>query len=234
MVFRLALAAGILLLLLGALLMLRGVRLARLIQRLARLRPVPIAAAPPGLVMVRGQLAADPLLRSPYQGRACAYYFFRVVEPRPGHRPRTLATGKEWTLTRIEDATGHAQLDAVTAVVASPRRFETEFERLQKIPQELAGFFERAGIEQKHLERLPRFLVHEYTLEPGDSVYVTGTLRVEDGGKVFYRGKRGPLIVSSEPDIGYLRGLRNEFLIHAAAPPLLLVAGAVLLLLALA
>lgn len=193
-----------------------------------------MASLRPGLALVQGRLQGDPLLRSPFQQRDCVYYYFRVLDPTNERRPRTLAKGKEWTLAAVEDDSGRADLQGISSMVGSPRRFETELRDLSKIPPDLAGFFERAGIDEKHLARLTRLVVHEFTLEPGDVVYVTGAVREEAGTKTFYRPKRGPLIVSSQSDVGYVRGLRNELLIYLTTPPLLLLAGLALVLLALA
>ena len=107
-----------------------------------------------------------------------------------------------------------------TPGVASPRRFETVHEGLAKIPPDLASFFDKAGIDEKHLPRLPRFTVHEYTLEPGDDVYVLGTLEAEKGR--FVRAKRRPLVVSAERDVGLADALRNELLLYAPVAPMLL------------
>ncbi len=184
--------------------------------------------------MVKGRINGEPLLSSPLQRRPCVYYFFRVLEPVPGKRPRTLATGKEWTIVEVRDETGAARVDAWSAVVASPRRFERRFQGLAKVPEDLHGFFERAGIDEKHLARFPDFQVHEYTIEPGDDVYVTGTLRHDGGEKVLYRKKRRPLVVSADPEIGLARGLQHELWLYAALAPMLVVAGVALFVIAFA
>lgn len=228
----LALTVGLGLLFLGFEALHRGLAQANLIRTLRTIRATPVADPRPDLQLVHGPLEGEPLLYSPYQGRACLYYFFRVTEPREGGRPVTLATGKEWTLVRVRDASGAAAIEAWPALVASPRRFEDRLTGLTRIPPHLADFFERAGIDDKHLPRFSTLVVHEYTLEPGDAVYVTGTARLRAGQKVFYRKKRSPLIVSAEPDVGYLGGLRHELFLYAALAPLLLVAGLVLTLLA--
>lgn len=234
MAYWLALAVGAFLLLLAGLLLRRGVFLARLIRALSVLRPRTVGQLEPGLAMARGKIQGDPLLKSPFQNRDCVYYFFQVLEPRADGKHRILAKGKEWTLARLEDETGSASVEAVTAMVASPRRFETSLRGLSKVPPDLADFFERAGIDAKHLPRLPHLRIHEYTLEPGDDVFVTGTVRATPEGKLFYRKGRGPLIVSSDSDVGYARALRNELLIYLATPPLLATAGLVLVALAFA
>lgn len=227
-----ALVTAVLFFGIGAALVSRGLGTARLRRTLAQLQPSPVSSLGDGLRMVRGRIKGDPPLASPYQKRACVYYFFRVSDPH-AKRPRTLATGKAWTLVDVEDSTGVARVDAQPALVASPRRFEATLRNLRTIPADLADFFERAGIDEKHLPRLPSMRIHEYTIEPGDEVFVTGTVRIEDGQKVFYRKKRRPLIVSSERDVGYLNGLRNELVLYAATAPLLFAGAAGLLFLAL-
>lgn len=192
------------------------------------MEPRPIAELGAGLGMAHGKLGGAPLLRSPLQGRECVYYFFRVVQPEPGGKERRLATGKQWTLANVSDASGRAEIEAVPALVASPRRHAQVFRGIQTIPEGLAPFFEAAGIDQKHLGRLSHFVAYEYTLEPGDDVFVTGEVRRQGDGKVFYRTRYSPLIVSAEPDIGLLPGLRTEFFVHAALTALLLVGAAAL------
>jgi len=217
-----ALAVAAFFLLFGLLALRRAVDQARLIKTLRALEPVGVRDPGPALRLVRGTLDGQPLLQSPYQARPCLYYFFRVLEPRPSGAPRVLATGKEWTLATVSDPTGTAAIEPWTAVVASPRRFEASHENLKHIPPELATFFERAGIDEKHLPRLRSFVVHEYTLEPGDTAYVLGTL--DPTPPRLYRAKRRPLVVSSERDIGLLATLKNELLLFAILAPLLLAA----------
>src|SRR5581483_2384705 len=132
----------------------------------------PIATEAGNVQLVYGRVVVDQPLRSPLQDRPCAYYFFRVVEPRPS-KLRKLATGKKWSPFLVQDPSGTALVDPIPAVVASPRRHRQEFKGLQRIPPGLERFFEEAGIDQKHLPRLPEFYVDEYTIEPDDQVYVT-------------------------------------------------------------
>ena len=226
-----ALAAAAVLLLLGLAITRRTIDQARLVRTLRTIEPVGIGEQGPALRLVLGRLAVPAPIVSPYQGRPCAYYFFRVLEPRPSGQPRVLATGKEWTHALVEDETGAAQIEPWTAVVASPRRFEHAHEGLKTIPDHLKTFFERAGIDEKHLPRMPSFVVHEYTLEPGDDVYVLGTLDAQE--RRFFRAKRRPLVVSAEREIGLLGALRNELLLYAFLAPMVLVAGLVLALLGL-
>jgi hypothetical protein len=221
-----ALAVAALLLILGLAVLRRALDQGKLLRTLRGLEPNPTAASGTGLRLVHGRLGGDPLIQSPYQGRPCVYHFFRVLEPRPGGRPRVLATGKEWTAATVTDDTATAQIEPWTAVVASPRRFEAVHEGLTSIPPHLATFFERAGIDEKHLPRLPSFVVHEYTLEPGDEVYVLGTL--DAAPRRFRRAKRRPLVVSAQRDVGLGAALRNEWLLYALLAPLLL-AGALAL-----
>lgn len=216
---------GLVLLLLGLLAWRRARDQARVVQLVRDLPVTPVGGVNEGLQRVRGKLESDLPLKSPFQGRECLYYFFRVTTPREGKTPRTVATGKEWTIGQVRDESGVAALEPWTPAVGSPRRFETVLRGLTAIPPDLAKFFERAGIDEKHLPRLPVMTVHEYTLEPGDEVYVLGTPRVEEGARTFHRAKRRPYAISSEEDIGLLRGLRNEQLIHAVVAPMLLLAG---------
>lgn len=219
---------------LGAFESIRALRLTRLLQTLNRLEVTQLAESPDGLRCAHGRFEGTPLLRSPYQGRPCLYYLFRVLEPRADGKPRLLASGKEWTEVHLEDESGRARVEAGPALVASPRRFEEPLSGLRRIPPERADFFERAGIEERHLARLPQLVVEEFTIEPRDSLYVTGTLETRNGEKRFYRKHHSPLIVSAERDIGYRTGLRHELVLHGALAPLLLLGAAALLLLALA
>lgn len=229
------LAAGALLLFVGFRLLVRGARLATLLRELRRLRPTPLREVEIGLHQTRARIRrTESLLKSPYQKRECAYYFFRVSSATQGPRRKALATGKEWALAEIEDATGRARIEPWTAIVASPHKFTTTLGPLETIPPDLVDFFQKAGIDEKHLPRLGQMTVEEYTLEPEDEVYVTGTVRTEGGAKIFHRPKRGPLIVSAEADIGYTKGLRHELFLYTAIPPLVIVAGIILSVLAFA
>lgn len=208
--------------LLGLVAAVRAFKQAGLVKQLALLQPVTARQARPGLVMVKGKFTSDTLLQSPLQGRACHYYFFRATEPRPGKKPRLLATGKDWADVRLDDGYQGLPVTARTALISSPRRHEERFQNLQSIPPGREEFFEKAGIDPKHLPRLPSFLVHEFTIEPGDELYVTGTLVDDEAGPRITRVKRGPLFIGADPSMPFITGLRNEFVLYAAIAPILL------------
>jgi hypothetical protein len=198
---------------------------ANLLRTVLDLRPTSIASEGRGLQLIRGRLEGDPLLISPLQQRPCVYYFFRIHAPRPGKKPKPVATGKEWTMARVRDESGAAGIEPWTAVVASPRRHEAHLRDLRTIPPGLENLFERAGIEERHLPRLPELVVHEYTLEPGDEIYVLGSVRGAGTNKTFHRKKRRPLAVMAEPPAPLLApGLRAELVLHASLAALLLAA----------
>lgn len=204
---------------------------ARVLRDVRSLGAVPVADAGPGLARLHGTVSGTPLLRSPFQDRPCIYYFFRVEEPRPGKKPRTLATGKAWTSARLTDATAAVDLEPWTARVTSPRRHEAVLRGLETIPAERARFFEQAGIDEKHLPRLPLMVVHEYTLEPGDDVHALGTLQPGPDGPSLARIQRRPYVVSADPDLGLERPMRTELVLRTGVASLLLAAGAALALL---
>lgn len=234
MVFTGALVAALLVGAVGLAVLRRAVQQARLVTQMSRLAPAPVASPGGALQLVHGTLEGEPLLRSPWQDRPCIYYFFRVLQPQEGKKPRSIATGKQWTVAHVRDASGAALVQGEAALVASPRRHEEVIGPLAKIPPGKEFFFEAAGIDEKHLPRFDRLIIHEYTLEPGDDVYVTGMARSRAGEKVFYRKSRTPLIVSAERDIGYLGPLRHELWLYVGLAPLLLAGAAVLAFLAFA
>lgn len=210
----------------------RALQTARLIAHLNRIQPQTIESLATGLQQVRGQITTTLPMQSPLAGRPCVYYFFRIQAPHPKGGWRVIATGKRWTDVGIQDDTGGAEIRGQSALVASPRRIDHHLGPLKDIPTQWAELFDQAGIDAKHLDRFDDLRAHEYTLEPGDDVYVTGHVRTENQAKVFYRAKRSPLIVSSQPDIGYVRGLRHEWLLFSAVAPMLAAAAAILFTLA--
>jgi hypothetical protein len=225
-----ALIVAALLAFVATLFVIRAIRLRRLIHDLQTLDVVPIGNAQPGLALVHGTAHIPTPLVSPLMRKPCAYYFFRFEESRARKKPRRLAWGKEWTQIRIGDASGDCRVEAQTAVVASGNEYTKEFVGLRAVPPEHAVLFERAGIDERHLANLEHFRVIENTIEPGDRLYVTGTLRHENGEKVFYRVKRSPLIVSSKQRIGFVKGLRHELLLFSLIPLLLYAFAALFLL----
>jgi hypothetical protein len=217
------LAAGLVVLAIGLLSLVRSVRTRRLIGALIALRPQPVDALTPGLRQAKGRIRADRAIPSAFHKRPCVYYAYRVEEPTLGPVPKRLAVGKDWGEASLVDETGDARLHHRPAMIRSPHETITELNGLTEIPAEHAEFFERAGISQKHLGRFKTIRIVEYTLEEGDEVYATGWFDHDDDGKVFYRARRSPLVVSAEPDTRLIPGLKNELLLFSAATALLLV-----------
>jgi hypothetical protein len=217
------LGAALLLLLLGFALLPRARRTKRLIETLRTIRPQPLASIQTGLRQARGQIRADRPIPSAFHQRPCVYYAYRVEEPTLGPAPKRLAVGKDWGDASLVDATGSAQIDHRTAFIRSPHETVTELTGLTQVPPEHA--FERAGIANKHLGRFKTLRIVEYTLEAGDDVHVTGWIDGDEDGKVFYRARRSPLVVSAEADTRLIPGLKNELLLFSAAAALLLVFG---------
>lgn len=200
----------------------RALRVARTLRAIASLVVVPLAEAGPGFCLVRGRIQTAQPLRSPFHGRPCAYYAYRVEELSPGRgRPRRLAVGKEWADLAIQDATGWATIDARPALIQSPHTTVTNLEGIRQIPEAHREFFQTAGIEERHLPRFHGLRVTELTLEPGDEVHVLGTVALRANEKVFYRNRHSPLAVSAASDAGLLPGLRNERLLFSVAAALL-------------
>jgi hypothetical protein len=210
----------------------RAVRLRGVIRRLKELEPVSVVDATVGLVMVRGRLATDEPLMAPLSGRPAVYYFLRFeTVPEPGKKPRRLAVLKQWTATRLEDATGSLRLEPWTPLVASAHDATRRFEGLERIPEVDEELFEAAGITQRHLASIQPFVATEYRFEPGDEAYVTG---IHEPGKGIYRTKGHPFVVSATRDLGYVQGLRNELALYFSVPFLLFSAAAVVAILAFA
>lgn len=212
---------GTLLLGLALLALRRVLRLRRLIQRLATITTRPIAEAD-GFTRVHGTVHAPQPIPSAFQRRPSAYYAYRVEDPGDARKKeRRLATGKDWADLEIHDTSGTIHVEARTALIRSPHASETTLEGLTTIPIEHAEFFESAGIGERHLKRFQRIRITEYTLEPGDEVFVTGTVRHGPDGKTFYRAPRSPLVVTPETDTGLAPGYRHELLLFSGATAIL-------------
>lgn len=201
----------------------RSLRLSRLIKTLKTLRPTSVAEATENeLQLVRGRIATPDPIPSAFRGRRCAYYAFRVEDHRLDKpKPRRLAVGKDWATIEIEDETGTATIDARPALIRAPHEHVERLGRIDDVPADKAEFFEQAGIYERHLARFQNLHVIEYTLEPGDELFVLGTVRSENGRKVFYRAKHSPLAVSETSDAGLVPGYRNELLLFSVAAVLL-------------
>jgi hypothetical protein len=209
----------------------RSLRVARLIRQLRTLRPTSIAEAQEDtLQVVKGRIASPATIPSAFRRHPVAYYAFRVEEPRPApQKPRRLAVGKDWAAIELEDETGTATVEARPALIRAPHEHIATLGKLDKVPPEHAEFFEQAGIYERHLARFVSVRVVEYTLEPGDEVYVLGTVRSENGRKIFYRATHSPLAVSETVDAGLVPGYRNELLLFSVAAALLCAFSAVFL-----
>lgn len=196
-------------------------RIKRLIATLAGLSTSELAEAQ-GFARGRGHVEAAHSIRSAFQGRPCVYYAFRVEDPGDQRKKeRRLATGKDWAPFSIVDPSGAARVEERTALIRSPHVHEATLEGLTAIPPERVEFFELAGITERHLRRFPRLRITEYTLEPGDLVHVTGSVRQGSDGKTFYRARRSPLVVTPETDTGLMPGYRHELLLFSGAAILL-------------
>lgn len=214
----------------------RSLRVMRLVKRLGALRPTRIADAPEGtLQVIHGRVSSPAPIPSAFQRRAAAYYAFRVEEPRPEpQKPRRLAVGKDWAPLVIEDESGSADVESRPAYIQAPHEHVRSLGKLAKIPIEHTAFFEAAGIHERHLARFANVRIVEYTLEPSDAVYVLGTVRSENGRKVFYRATHSPLAVSQNIDPGLVPGYRNELLLFSVAALLLVLFSAVFFVVSLA
>lgn len=201
----------------------RSLRVMRLIRTLGQIRPTSIAETIPNeLQLVRGRIASSSPIPSAFQKRPVSYFAFRVEDPQPqGKKPRRLAVGKDWANIEIEDETDTATIDARPALIRAPHEHVASLGKRDKIPPEHAAFFETAGIYERHLARFNDVRVVEYTLEPGDEMYVLGMVRSENGRKIFYRATRNPLAVSQTIDAGLVPGYRNELLLFSVAAALL-------------
>jgi hypothetical protein len=216
------LVAGTFLLLLAAFAARRALVTARLMRDLRTMRAEPIAQLSPGFRQARGRIVADKTIPSAFHKRACVYYAYRVEEPALGAQgPKRLAVGKDWGEASLEDASGRAQIHHRPALIRAPHESVTQLDMLRQIPPEHAEFFEAAGIAAKHLARFQSLRIVEYTLEPGDEVHVTGWIGDDEEGKLFYRARRSPLVVSAQADTGLVPGLRNELLLFGVAAALL-------------
>lgn len=201
----------------------RSVRVMRLIRTLRLIKPTSIAEALPNeLQLVRGRIASPSPIPSAFQKRPVSYFAFRVEDPQPqGKKPRRLAVGKDWAHIELEDETDTAIIDARPALIRAPHEHMTSLGKLDKIPPEHDEFFETAGIYERHLARFNDIRIIEYTLEPGDEMYVLGMVRSENGRKIFYRATHSPLAVSNTADAGLVPGYRNELLLFSVAAALL-------------
>ena len=218
---------GLFLLAFALLALRRTLRVADLVKSLPSMTPEPLAEISEGFHLAAGIIESDALLQSPFHGRDCVYYAYRVEEPGPV--PKRLATGKNWAATRFRDATGAATIESRAALVRAPHETITNLERLDGLSDAQRSFLKDAGIEAKHLGRFRALTITEYTLEPGDDVYVLGTLEAAKDGKVFYRARHSPLAVSRTRDAGLLPGLRNELLLFRATTGLFLLFGVLFL-----
>lgn len=215
-------AAGLALVLATAMAARRAFRVAQTLRTIAALSVVPLSQAGAGLRLVRGRIDAAQPLRSPFHGRSCAYYAYRVEEiPVGTGRARRLAVGKDWADLVVEDSTGRARIEARPAMIQAPHTTISELEGIRHIPDAHREFFQAAGIEERHLARFHGLRVTELTLEPGDEVHVLGTINERTDGKVFYRARHSPLAVSAASDAGLLPGLRNERFLFGVAAALL-------------
>jgi hypothetical protein len=232
-----ALLVAALILLFFALLSLRRAwRLRSLVTALRALSPVGIGEAKPDrLNLVKGRVASPAPIPSAFQGKPSVYYAYRVEDRRADSpKPRRLALGKDWATFELEDATGSAIVESRPALIHAPHLHDEPMGRLEAIPPERTDFFEAAGIYERHLARFQNVHVVEYTLEPGDEVFVVGSVREENGRKVFYRAKHSPLAVSTTPNAGLVPGYRNEQMLFSVASLLLAVFAAAFLVASLA
>ncbi|HLE47354.1 MAG TPA: hypothetical protein VI818_03580 [Candidatus Thermoplasmatota archaeon] len=221
------LVPGLLLLTFAAFALRRSLRISRLVKAIPLMAIDHVSDLQPGFRLAAGTIQTPNPLKSPFHQRDCVYYAYRVEEPGP--MAKRLATGKNWTETRLRDATGDIPIEARAALIRPPHESITDLANLDGLPQHQREFLAEAGIEARHLPRFSSLRIVEYTLEPDDPAHVLGTVEQRSDGKVFYRGPHSPLAVSTTRDAGLLPGLRNEFLLFGASTLLFLTFGVLFL-----
>jgi hypothetical protein len=134
-----------------------------------------------GLVEITGKAIAfeGSIRSSPFTGKDCIYYFFRVEEHRrQGKNSRwvTVKKGEYRPEFYLQDDTGKVLVDPAGAEVNVPKDFEYNSGLLNDPPVQVKEFLKANDISHDSFLGLnKRMRYSEYLIEPGDTVYVIGT-----------------------------------------------------------
>ena len=134
-----------------------------------------------GLVEINAKaVAVEGTIRgSPFTGKDCLYYFFRVEEHRrQGKNSRwvTVKKGEYRPEFYVQDDTGKVLVDPAGAEINIPTDYEYNSGLLNDPPAQVKEFLKANDISHDSFLGLnKRMRYREYLIEPGDAVYVMGT-----------------------------------------------------------
>ena len=134
-----------------------------------------------GLVEITGKAIAEEgtVRNSPFSGKDCIYYFFRVEEHRrQGKNSRwvTVKKGEYRPEFYVQDDTGKVLVDPAGAEINVPKDFEYNSGLLNDPPAHVKEFLKANDISHDSFLGLnKRMRYREYLIEPGDTVYIMGS-----------------------------------------------------------
>ena len=141
-----------------------------------------VQSAALGAVELAGKTACDAPLTSPICRTACAYFCYKVEEERKDSKGRThwstVLEGKSEETFFLEDPTGRMLIDPRKAEVDIPQDYQETFGGMfSDIPVAIQEFVtSQGGRTHGWLGGEKRMRFTEWRLEPGDPLFVLGTL----------------------------------------------------------
>jgi len=134
-----------------------------------------------GLVEIKGKAVAEEgsVRCSPFTGKDCIYYFFRVEEHRrQGKNSKwvTVKKGEYRPEFYVQDDTGKVLVDPAGADINVPKDFEYNSGLLNDPPAQVKEFLKANDISHDSFLGLnKRMRYREYLIEPRDTVYIMGS-----------------------------------------------------------
>jgi hypothetical protein len=135
----------------------------------------------------------------------------------------------------VEDSTGKVEVDLRDASVVTKKPYHLFTDLHRPAPQELADFLQKEYrlFMVDDNGRIMTMKIEEEKLKEGAKVTVLGTVEERSGGRLCFRPKAGPLLVSERDLDKEHRSARKRAIVYAAAAAGSLAAAAALLIVAL-
>lgn len=133
-----------------------------------------------GLVELFGKASvASTKLRSPFSGKDCVYYRYRIEEyKKRGKHSKWVVIDRGVTMDYfyLEDETGKVLIDPKEAEIDIPLDFEFSSSLGRDPPEEIKNFLKNKGMSFEGFLGMNKSMRYrEYFIEPGDKLYVLGT-----------------------------------------------------------
>jgi hypothetical protein len=131
-------------------------------------------------VELTGEARGSTVLKSPVTGKDCVFYRYEVRrEGSPDFEVISERQSDDFPFW-IDDGTGIIMVVPKGAELIMEPVYKFETKEFRRLPDTVAAFLKKYDIEYKGMNRLYRFFIREWIIQPDQSVYVMGTAKKID------------------------------------------------------